>query len=395
MPKTIANRRGDAAGKQVLVHVRCNAAGKVRREKLNGRDVVIVPSATLPDDIVMNEIHYPAAEIEKSFMGLDRTPAPLGHPVVNGKFVSARDPEGINIGWIGAFNTNVRREKGADGKNRVLLDKVIDVERANQTEGGKAVLAAIEKGEPIHTSTGLVCVLDAANGDAGFKFSARDIQWDHDAVLLNEEGAATPDDGVGIFVNSAGQADEIEVINSALYEADRDLDWAVESAFRALEKRQRAPMMERIKSALIDAFAGVGREPSLNNQENDMAVSDEQFKALSEKVNALSEGVEKIGETIAAAVTNAVKPLTDNLEALQNAQKAKDEAELATLVNTIVKANLLDEATAKELTLNAARKLAEKAKPGKAAGLNGATALSNAGADEFADMDLNAGMEAK
>jgi hypothetical protein len=97
---------------------------------------------------------------------------------------------------------------------------------------------------------------------------------------------------------------------------------------------------------------------------------------------------------IAEAVANAIKPLTDNLEALENAQKAKDEAELATHIETIVKANLLDEESAKELTLNAARKLAEKAKPGKAAGLNGAP-LVNVSDDEFAGVDLNAMLEEK
>jgi len=391
MPKMIANWSAPADGATVRVNIRSvmNAA-KVRQVKRNGRDLLIVPSATLPDDVVMNGVKYPASEIEASFKTLERTPAPLGHPIINGKFVSARDPEGINVGYIGAWNENVRREGG-----RVLLDKVIDVEVANRSEGGKAVLAAINAGGPVHTSTGLIAKLEAVNGAADHKHIARSMVFDHDAILLNEDGAATPDDGVGMLVNASGEEEEIEVINSALSEADRDLDWAVDSLARALEKRERAPMLERLKSALIDAYHGFGREPSLNNQENDMAVSDEQFKALSEKVNALSEGVDKIGETIAEAVTNAVKPLTDNLEALQNAQKAKDEAEHATLVNTIVKANLLDEATAKELTLNAARKLAEKAKPGKAAGLNGATALGNAGADEFADMDLNAGMEAK
>ena len=51
---------------QVRVNVRSLANVKaVRKEKRNGRDVVIVPSATLPDDVVMNGIRYPAEEIEK------------------------------------------------------------------------------------------------------------------------------------------------------------------------------------------------------------------------------------------------------------------------------------------------------------------------------------------
>ncbi|KAK0340490.1 hypothetical protein LTR94_030297, partial [Friedmanniomyces endolithicus] len=163
--------KGLAAGDQVRVNIRTLAnSAAIRREKRNGRDVIIVPSATLPDDVVMNDILYPAAEIAKSFKSLERTPAPLGHPSINGKFLSARDPEGLNQGWIGAWNENVRQEKG-----RVLLDKVIDVERANQCEGGKRVLNAIEKGDPVHTSTGLLAMLDAANGDVPYKFTARDI----------------------------------------------------------------------------------------------------------------------------------------------------------------------------------------------------------------------------
>lgn len=374
--------------KTVRINVRSvmNAAA-VRKEKRNGRDLVIVPSATLPDDVVMNGIKYPAAEIEASFMTLNRSPAPLGHPIINGKFVSARDPEGINVGYIGAWNENVRRKDG-----RVYLDKVIDVEVANRSEGGKAVLEAIAKGLPIHTSTGLVAKLEAVNGATDHKHLARSIIFDHDAILLNEDGAATPEQGVGMLVNAAGQDEEIEVINSALSEADRDLDWAVDSLARALEKRERAPMLERLKSAIIDAFQGTGREPSLNTKENDMTVTKEQFDALSAEVKTLSEG---IGNTITEAVNAAVKPLTDNLATLQANQKAKDDEELAGLVNAIVKANLLDEPVAKELTLNAARALAAKAKPGKAAVLNGAAAITNGADDDFAGIDLNAGMEAK
>ena len=355
--------------KQVRVNITTLANVKaVRKEKRNGRDVIIVPSATLPDNVVMNDIMYPADEIAKSFRSLDRTPAPLGHPLINGKFVSARDPEGINVGWIGAWNENVRQDKG-----RVWLDKVIDVEMANRSEGGKSVLNAIDKGEPIHTSTGLLCMLEAANGDVDYKHIARDMEFDHDAILLGEQGAATPEQGVGMMVNAKGESQEIEVINSALDEADRELDWAVDSAVRAMEKLQRAPLYERIKSAIIEAIGGSERESSANRKEADM--STEELKALSAKVDTLSESVSKIsdiGKTVGDAITNAIKPLIDAQTATAEALKAKDEAELAGLREKIVKANLLDEEAAKELTLNAARKLAEKAAPGKAAGLNGA-----------------------
>lgn len=354
--------KGLTAGDQVRVNIRTLAnSAAIKREKRNGRDVIIVPSATLPDDVVMNDILYPAAEIAKSFKTLERTPAPLGHPSVNGKFLSARDPEGLNQGWIGAWNENVRQEGG-----RVLLDKVIDVERANQSEGGKRVLAAIDAGDPVHTSTGLLAIMDAANGDVPYKFTARDIEFDHDAILLDEDGAATPDQGVGMMVNSAGK--EIQVVNSVFSdEAERELGWAVESAVRALEKKQRASLMDRIMTALTEAF-GSGRETSTTNMKDD-EMDKVQFDGLSAKVDALTEALKP--ETLATAIGNAVatamKPINDQLEAQANSAKAREEAELQTLREKIVAGNIMDEAAAGELTLNAARALAPKAEPGKAA----------------------------
>jgi hypothetical protein len=353
---------------QVRVNVRSLANVKaVRKEKRNGRDVVVVPSATLPDDVVMNGIRYPADEIEKSYLTLNRTPAPLGHPTINGKFVSARDPEGINIGYIGAWNENVVRKDG-----RVFLDKVIDVEVANRTEGGKAVLAAIEKGEAVHTSTGLLCTLDVANGATDHKHIARNMLFDHDAILLGEAGAATPDQGVGMLVNAKGEEEEIQVINSSLTDAaDQEIDWAGTRLVEALRRRENIGIWDKVKTAIMDAV-GSGRVPSTNTKEDDMSVTDEQFKSLSDEVKTLSEGMGKIGETIANAVTTALKPVLDQQAELVANQKAKDEAEHADLVAKVVKANVLDEATAKATPLNTLRALAPKTEPGKAAPLNSA-----------------------
>ncbi len=376
--RTFVVNKGVTPGDQVRVNIRTLAnSAAIRKEKRNGRDVIIVPSATLPDDVVMNDILYPAAEIAKSFRTLERTPAPLGHPSVNGKFLSARDPEGLNQGWIGAWNENVRQEKG-----RVLLDKVIDVERANQSDGGKRVLAAIEAGDPVHTSTGLLAIMDAANGDVPYKFTARDIEFDHDAILLDEDGAATPEQGVGMMVNSAGK--EIGVINSTLTEdAERGVDWALDHLAQALERRERAGILERLKTALFEVLRGQEREqPSTNKLKDEDDMDKVQFDALSQKVDALSESTkpEAIAAAIGNAVTEALKPVTDQLTALQNDSKAKDEAELADLRAKIVKANLLDEATAGELTLNAARALAPKAEPGQAAPIaNGGFKLPTSG----------------
>ena len=360
---------------KVRVNVRCANVGKIRRETRDGREKIIVPSATLPDDVVMNGITYPAAEIEASYKTLEGTPAPLGHPTLGGKFCAANHTEAFIRNGIGAFNENVRRENG-----RVWLDKVIDVEFAKLTEGGKAVLNAIDKGEPIHTSTGLLCNLEnAADG----KKIARNIYFDHDAILIDEAGAATPEQGVGILVNKAvSDGQEIEVINSALDDAERELDWAVDSAAHAVERLERVPMLARIKAAIMDAVRGAEREPSLNNQENDMPITDEQFKSLSDEVKTLSDGMKDIGTTIANAVQAAVKPLVEAQEALTNKQKETEEAEKAELVTKVVNANLLDKEAAEELSLASLRKQAAKITNRTAAPLNGAF-VPNSGQSGF------------
>lgn len=319
-------------------------ASKIRREKRDGRDVIIVPSATLPDNVVMNKIRYPADVIAASFKSLEGRPAPLGHPMVNGQFVSASSPDGIIRGFIGAHNENVRRENG-----RVFLDKVIDVQFANQSEGGKAVLAAIEEQKPIHTSTGLLATMKPLTNDADAKFEIESMILDHDCILLDEPGAATPEQGVGLFVNSQG--DQIEVINSTLDEdIEREVTWAAESILRAVERKEQKPLLEQLKSFMLRIIQG---DPTpefiegiaLNTDED--AMDKAQFDALSGEVKSLTETVAAIPTTIATAVANALKPFTEAQEAQAAAAKATAEAEHAALVNQAVEAGLLTEDLAK------------------------------------------------
>lgn len=349
-------------------------ASKIRKETLRGQDYIVVPSATLPDNIVMKGVLYPAEEIAKSYMQLENSLAPLGHPDRDGQFLSAKDPEAINAFHIGAMNRNVRREGG-----RVLMDKYIHVATANATERGRRVLAAIEAGGPIHTSTGLYAMMEpAANGVTGYKRIARNMIFDHDAILLDEPGAGRPEDGVGMLVNSDGVGEEIPVINSTFTEeADRGIDYAVSNLVHAVHQKHLADkqdgMMSKVRTAILSLIPGLGLDSTTNQEDDTMTVSPEQFKALSDKVDALVNAKPAdqttLAETISAAVTAAIKPVSDRVEAMANSEKAKDEAELTELRTKIVGAGIMAEEPAKELTLNAARALAPKATPGQAAPL--------------------------
>jgi len=189
---------------RVNVRVAVNAES-IRREQHNGREHIVVPSFTLPDGVVMNNGLYPKEEIDKAYAGLEGTLAPLSHPMVDGDYVSARQPEAINAYHVGAWNRNVKRVG-----NRVAIEKWIDVEFAKNSESGRALLSAIDKGEPIHTSTGIFLDREMTPNADGYGWIARNMMFDHDAILIGETGAATPDDGVGMMVNKTF------VINSAI-----------------------------------------------------------------------------------------------------------------------------------------------------------------------------------
>lgn len=193
---------------KIRVNIRSVVNHASVREELdvNGRMCIVVPSKTLPDDVVMNDIKYPAAEIAKSFITLEGTPAPMGHPIVRGQYVGVGHSEAYPF-ISGAINRNVKRVDGV-----VHLEKWIDKEYA--TRNHPSLIEAINKKQPIHTSTGLTLErIEVANG-TDYKYEAHNMLFDHDAILLNEVGAATPDQGVGVFVNSAG--DQYEVVNSVL-----------------------------------------------------------------------------------------------------------------------------------------------------------------------------------
>lgn len=335
----------------------------IRREQRNGRDVIVVPSVTLPDNIVMNGIRYPADEIEKGYKTLERTPAPLGHPNLNGKFVSASDPEGLVQGWIGAWNENVRREDG-----KVKIDKIIDVVHANQSEGGKAVLAAIDAGEPIHTSTGLYGMTVPTVNDSEAKMYMTNMMFDHDAILLYEEGAATPEQGVGMLVNAKDkEGADVEVVNSSLDWAEEDFNWAGMRLLEAAEHQDRVSRWNGIKDSVLALFKGAA-SPATNSNNGDEATMDKaQHDAITGKLDQLATSIAGMPEQIGVAIANALKPVTDGLEAQANALKAKEQADKAALVTKVVDGGLLTEAVANSLDIAVLTELAGKAKPTRSA----------------------------
>jgi hypothetical protein len=206
--------------KQKRVHIvsAVNAANVTK----DGSKYTIRDVCGATDDIVMNQRLYPADQLAIGAPTLNGKPAPAGHPKnSSGQHISAANGEALATAWIGAYCTNVRHEGG-----RTLTDVVVNGDMARATPLGLTLVERLDaaiagtNAEPIHVSTGLNLAEVVAKGESrGKKYRciATNIQYDHLAILLNETGAGTPEEGVGMFVNAQGEQEEIEtvVVNAA------------------------------------------------------------------------------------------------------------------------------------------------------------------------------------
>ena len=365
---TLHANRTDA-GEHVNITAQVNSA-QIRREQVNGRDTWIVPSMSLPANVIMNGGLYPSAEIDAHYPELDGTVAPLGHPTVNGEFVSAFSPAGLAGFYVGATNQNVKKVG-----NRVYIEKFIDVQNAEGSEGGKRLLSrleALEKGEdvpPIHTSVAAFLERLEANEQQqaqGAQWVAKIHRFDHDAILLDEVGAATPEQGVGMMVN-ADQAQPIaanegvlvgesmrqreqrrhDAAKARFVTSDDDYVWIADfTGSQAVIVRSGGPAEvygytdEGGKITFSDTGTPVVRQeswvatvtnslkrfftqqvrPANNLEGNHMPITPEERADLTKDIS------EAVTANVATALADAIKPITEKVEAMEANITATNEA---------------------------------------------------------------------
>ncbi|CAM6490647.1 DUF2213 domain-containing protein [Enterobacter intestinihominis] len=199
------------------IHVKSLAinASNISTTTINGQEHYVIRGAVpIVDDIVMNGGLYPAEEINNSYQTMERKLMPIGHPMVNGKYVSANDPQALNDYYAGAWAQNVSKA-GGETVHDVYVNKSV----AESKPDGQRLISRLDQMiagtniEPIHLSTGLLLNKEQKAGESkGKKYTwiARNMQFDHIAILLDEPGAGTPEEGVGMFVNADGQEGEVE-----------------------------------------------------------------------------------------------------------------------------------------------------------------------------------------
>lgn len=178
-----------------------NLAGNIRRDKLQGRDCLVVPVRMLKPTVLNGSagpVYYPAEQNRESVKRWNGMPIVLNHPFRAGRPVSARTSEVLNQTGIGVvLNTS---ESGGQLK----AEAWIDIENANKID--PRIVQKLEAGQAVEVSTGLnvkaIKAEDGANvGGIVYNYIATEYEPDHLAVLLDEKGACSIQDGCGMLVN--------------------------------------------------------------------------------------------------------------------------------------------------------------------------------------------------
>lgn len=398
------------------------------------------------DGIVMNGMLYPADQLADGVATLNGKPAPAGHPKdAEGRYISATNGDALLTAYVGAICRNARHEGG-----RTLVDVVVNEAQAKAHPDGAKLVERLDaaisgnNADPIHVSTGLFVQPIQANGESrGKKYDriATGLQYDHLAILLNERGAGTPEEGVGMFLNAAGQPEEVEAvqvnvepedrrfegltgwvrkllgngselsfdqISSGLYKTLPDRAWLCEVFARyAIWADAEGKLWRQDYSVGSDgsvAWSGtaeqVRRKTEYETVTNTLERDPMKDKILA-ALNAAGIKTEGLDESALLAAYNALvnKPHTEALAAangklaeFEQAANAARDAELNTLATELAtNSKVLTAADFKAMGLARCKEL--KANAGAAPVLPGSTGGS--ADDEFKSYSINALLEAK
>lgn len=194
---------------------------RLDRRMLDGREYAVAPAVLIKEG-VLNGQFVPSEEIAAFVDSWNGRPIPVRHPQVNGEFVSANSPAVLEASVIGAlFGASM---EGTKLKGELWIDTAKAV---NMGGDALTLLARMDAGQPVELSTGYYCDVEQTSGyhnGTFFEGIQRNLRPDHVALLPDEVGACSVEDGCGaprvntergmrnaesgIQVNQAGDATE-------------------------------------------------------------------------------------------------------------------------------------------------------------------------------------------
>ena len=193
-----------------LQHIITNLGNTaLRKAKLHGRSYLVAPMAMMTEGVHNGsggQLFYPASELRQAVPAWNMKPIVVYHPEIDGKGVSACNPDILERQQVGmVMNTRWA------GKQRA--EAWIDEELAGRVDS--RVLEALENNQMMEVSTGLFTANEDKQGTWNGKpydAVARNHAPDHLALLPDKVGACSIADGAGLLqLNDAVTDTGVEV----------------------------------------------------------------------------------------------------------------------------------------------------------------------------------------
>lgn len=194
-----------AKGKKKIRNVRQEMTvnfdvSNVREGMLHGRPHYIVPMVMSIEGVhsgSQGPLLYPSQELRRGTRVWNHKPIVVNHPQKNGRFISACSAEVLNECRIGVvLNAKYDDKQRAEA----WIDKELVREKARDID------TAIVNQKPMPVSTGLDTDIELGAGqwnNERYIGVARNHRPDHLAVLINQDGACSLNDGCGLSVTNA------------------------------------------------------------------------------------------------------------------------------------------------------------------------------------------------
>jgi hypothetical protein len=176
-----------------------NLSGTVRRATLEGRNYLVVPMVMITEGVhngSAGPLYYSAQELAKTPQVWNHKPIVVYHP----RSGSACEPEVIETRKVGIILNTQYRKGTAKTPGKLVAEAWLEPDRVQHVDN--RVLEALESDSITELSTGLYTDNLVQNGTfqgKSYVAIAQNLRPDHLAILPDEKGACSIEDGAGLL----------------------------------------------------------------------------------------------------------------------------------------------------------------------------------------------------
>ena len=183
--------------------------GRVQRRTVHGREFLVAPITILRPGVLNGSkgaLYYPPDEIARDHESWNGIPILINHSTRDGASVSGRSPDVVERQGVGhVYSSRITKD------GRQVVDGWFDADALRRVSVD--VYNRLLNGQPVSVSTGLFTSNEKSEGKDGkgrsYSFVARAYKPDHLAVLPDQAGACSIEDGCGVLLNKSGARPEI------------------------------------------------------------------------------------------------------------------------------------------------------------------------------------------